>query len=429
MKIIQLTAENVKRLVAVEIKPDGNIVQITGKNGHGKSSVLDSIWWALSGAKHIQSAPIRKGANQARIKLDMGDIVVTRTFKRDKEGDGFTTKLEVVGAVKGSPQAMLDSLLDSLAFDPLAFARMDPKAQFETLRRYVPNLDFDKIAALNSIDFSNRADKNKRAKEERILADKIVIPDGWATERVDDSALVTQLAEAGKHNADIQMRAENRRRLGEDIEAKYAEVARLRQQAEDLMQRAATIEAEAKSLSNKLDTAPALPQPINVDELQVKIAAAKVANQQVIMRTEKEAHERAATTFETQAKELTRQMEQREEWKRTALAEAKLPVDGITFGDGIVVLNGVPFEQASDAEQLKASCALAMAGNPQLRVIRVRDGSLLDEESLALLAKMAEERDYQVWIERVGAGKVGFILEDGHLLEREKTEPETVGVQ
>ena len=43
MKILELRAENIKKLVAVEIKPDGNIVEITGKNGAGKTSVLDSI--------------------------------------------------------------------------------------------------------------------------------------------------------------------------------------------------------------------------------------------------------------------------------------------------------------------------------------------------------------------------------------------------
>lgn len=49
MKIVQLTAENVKRLTAVSIAPDGNLVQITGRNGQGKTSVLDAIWWALAG--------------------------------------------------------------------------------------------------------------------------------------------------------------------------------------------------------------------------------------------------------------------------------------------------------------------------------------------------------------------------------------------
>lgn len=49
MKIVSLTAENVKKLTVVEITPAGNLVQITGKNGQGKSSVLDAIWWALAG--------------------------------------------------------------------------------------------------------------------------------------------------------------------------------------------------------------------------------------------------------------------------------------------------------------------------------------------------------------------------------------------
>ena len=44
MKIVQLTAENVKRLTAVSIAPDGNLVQITGRNGQGKASVLDAIF-------------------------------------------------------------------------------------------------------------------------------------------------------------------------------------------------------------------------------------------------------------------------------------------------------------------------------------------------------------------------------------------------
>ena len=47
MKIVKLTAENFKRLEAVEITPDGNTVLISGRNGQGKSSVLDSILAAL----------------------------------------------------------------------------------------------------------------------------------------------------------------------------------------------------------------------------------------------------------------------------------------------------------------------------------------------------------------------------------------------
>jgi hypothetical protein len=33
MKIIKLKAENIKKLIAIEITPQGNVVKITGKNG------------------------------------------------------------------------------------------------------------------------------------------------------------------------------------------------------------------------------------------------------------------------------------------------------------------------------------------------------------------------------------------------------------
>src|SRR6266850_1268076 len=240
MKIIQLTAENIKRLIAVEIRPDGHLVQITGKNGAGKTSVLDSIWWALSGAKHVQAAPIRRGANSAKIKLDMGEILVTRTFKRTDDG-GFTTKLDVVGNVKGTPQTMLDSLLNSLAFDPLEFARWGNdaegrKKQISTLQSYVPDVDFDALAAANSIDFANRAEKNRKAKEARIQADQFVITDKTPTERIDESALVQQLADAGTHNANVQMRGANRQQMTIDIAAKKSQAVDLRTKADELVQ-------------------------------------------------------------------------------------------------------------------------------------------------------------------------------------------------
>jgi len=54
--------------------------------------------------------------------------------------------------------------------------------------------------------------------------------------------------------------------------------------------------------------------------------------------------------------------------------------------------------------------------NPKLRVIRVRDGSLLDEDAMKLLAKFADAHDMQIWVERVdSSGAVGFVLEDGRV--------------
>src|SRR3546814_18329534 len=80
MRIMQLHAENYKRLGVVEITPQGNLITIGGKNGNGKSSVLGAIYVALKGRAVATPVPVRQGEEKCVINLDMSDIVVTRTF-------------------------------------------------------------------------------------------------------------------------------------------------------------------------------------------------------------------------------------------------------------------------------------------------------------------------------------------------------------
>lgn len=91
-------------------------------------------------------------------------------------------------------------------------------------------------------------------------------------------------------------------------------------------------------------------------------------------------------------------------------------MDGLTFDENGVLLNKIPFDQASSAEQLKVSLAMGIAMNPKLRVLLIRDGSLLDEDNLKMIAELAAKNDCQIWLERVGSGdEVSIIIEDGSI--------------
>jgi hypothetical protein len=60
---------------------------------------------------------------------------------------------------------------------------------------------------------------------------------------------------------------------------------------------------------------------------------------------------------------------------------------------------------------------MAMAMSPDLRVILIRDGSLLDSTNMALIEEMAAEHDYQVWLEVVREdGAMGVVIEDGAVI-------------
>ena len=432
MKIITLTAENIKKLTAVEITPDGNLVQITGKNGMGKSSVLDSIWWALAGKDTIQSAPIRRGETEALIRLDLGEIKVIRKFKQ-REGEPYTTSIVVEnadGARFPSPQRMIDSLLGEISFDPLAFSRMRAKDQFDLLKRFVPGVDFEAIEAANKVDYDARTNVNREAKQKRVLAEQVQLPDDLPAEPLDEDAIVDELEAVGQTNANIEQTRARREAGGRQVadwtstaEQRRARATQLRSEADDEDAIATNLEGKASDLRDKLAAAAPLPEPTETADVRARLDEARRINGLIERREARDLQFKQAEGLESQSQALTEIMEARERDKREAVAAAKLPVGGIAFGDDEILMDGVPFEQASDADKLRASVAIAMASNPKLRVLRIRDGSLLDEESLKALAEMADQEDYQIWIERVSdSGAVGFVLEDGHLKGQEATE-------
>ncbi len=52
-----------------------------------------------------------------------------------------------------------------------------------------------------------------------------------------------------------------------------------------------------------------------------------------------------------------------------------------------------------------------------------KDGSLLDSKSMKMVADFAEEKGFQVWLERVGEqDQCAVIIEDGHVKESEAAE-------
>ena len=418
MKIIQFSAENIKKLRAVEIKPSGEIVTIAGRNAQGKSSVLDSIWWALAGTAAIQGQPIRKGETKARVRLDLGEIVVERRFT--EKGSTLTVE-NADGARFPSPQKMLDALLGELSFDPLAFARMEPRRQFDELRRISKlAIDIDELDALNRGDYAKRTDINRDAKAKRATAEAIKVADGLPAEPIDERALLDRIEEAGQHNADIERRKARRAEVARQAQAfedaipqHETRIAELEAKIIEERKAIADCRAKAAEQRDRLANAGDLPAPIDAAAVRAQLDQARATNQAIARRAERDRISAEAAALEKQSDALTEQMAAREKAKTDAIAKAKMPVLGLGFGSGVVTYQGVPLEQASSAEQLRVSLAIAMAANPKLRVIRIQDGSLLDEDSLAAIAMMAKEGDYQVWLEKVGNSNVGVVIEDG----------------
>lgn len=421
MKIIKFRADNVKRLTAVEITPDGNMVQITGKNGQGKTSVLDAIWWALGGKENIQGQPIRKGAKSARIKLTLGtnepELLVERRFT--EKGDYLFVR-NADGARRDKPQEILDNLVGAMTLDPLGFMRAKPAEQFTVLRGLV-NLDvnLDTLDAQRVAHFTDRTDVTRRAKQAQARADAITVPDDLPEQEPDIREITDRLTLAAERTAEIA----RMQRQEQDALAACNAAEDVVIRAKDALTAANAALIDAANLARGI-SARVLPPPIEAAAVRAELDAANLTRDGIAKRQSKIDAIGEAATLKAEGEALTAAIDKIDLDKQGAMARAQMPIPGLTFGDGVVIYNGLPLDQASDAEQLRISTAIAAANNPKLRIIRIRDGSLLDDDAMKALAEFAETNDFQIWLEKVdGSGEIGIVMEDGHVKGQE-LEPE-----
>ena len=406
-----------KRLKAATVRPDGSIVIIGGRNAQGKTSLLDSILYAIGGKSAIPSKPLRDGEARGRtvVKLSNG-LTATRVFT-DK---GSKLTLADGEGVFGSPQKILDELFRH-AFDPMAFDEMKPADQRAKLAE-VLGLDFAGLNRKRQAIFDDRANVNRDGKSAQARLDIMEpydddVPDEFlsmetlagAVEEARDACLAAESAQTGAVNCldeaerareAIQTQSETIKAAQESILALESEVKRFSDLAKEEEGVAATLPEREATLEAARD--------------ELKGAEAKNAAIRHNLLRDERAAEIAALV--AQSEEKTAAMEAIDADKAEQLAAAEFPIEGLGFDDDGVLFNGQPWEQASLAERIRASVAMGFAINPQSGVLLIQDGSSLDTDSMALVANLAAERGGQVWIERVGDGDPGaIIIEDGEV--------------
>lgn len=395
MKIIELRAENVKRLKAVDITPDGTLQVVGGRNAQGKTSVLDSIWLALGGGKAGKetSRPIREGEDKASVTLDLGELVVTRTWT------AAGTKLQVQsadGATHKSPQAQLDALVGQLSFDPLAFTRLSARDQREALVDLVDlDVDLDKLAA----------------DRQRLYQDRTEV--GQRRDRIGDVSVDGSLPTAEQSSADLIREIEAAHDLERDQMNDEIMVTSANNRVQELERQLSDAYDDLRRAQDKVITHKPVP---DVEQLKETLASIEETN--AAIRTNQQAKERKAQKDQLVEayNQLTQGIKALDKQKADALSAAKFPVDGLAFDEQGVTYNGVLFSQASSAEQIKVSLAMGIALNPKLRVLVIKDGSLLDDAAMVAIRGVVAEHDFQLWIERVGnADKGAVIIEDGEV--------------
>lgn len=413
MKILKFTGENVKRLKFVKIEPDPNssAVVLRGKNEQGKSSVLDAIWYALGGKSSIKGEPIRQGETSAFAEVDLGDFIVKRTWT---ERDSYLSITDPRGAKLSNPQTILDKLMGKLS-DPHALARMDKKQQRQIF------IDLLGIGdRLKSVDnrlasvIAERQDVNREIKRLQgnyeSLADVETDP---LAEPVSVASLMEKLgvAEAVQKSND---------KIRDKCMDKVADLQHRKKQLDEMKARYSTLAEEYKAGMDELERLDkerkALVDP-NLESIRNQIANADSINEKVRTRDAKAKALEALDDTKERYETLGEEKNELEEEKLSILSGADMPIEGLGIDADGITFNDLPIENASDAQRTLIFASIAMAMNPEIKILKITDGSLLDDEHMKKLVQMAEEKGFQLWIESVGTDGTGVIIEDGEVKE------------
>jgi len=416
--IIALEVSAFKGVRAVKWHPDPTMAVVSGKNGAGKSSVLDGIMACLTSGKKLPEEPIRKGYKKATCCVTLGRRVVD---ERDPEAayrivrtwtpsGGKIEAFHADGTPVKDPSAWLGRMFNDGGCDPLAFSQATPAEQRDTLIRVtgldlvLADLDAQRGAALRA--------KHTAETELRLAStslDAIPETDG-PDQEVSVAELLSKAAEAAATN-------ETNRKA--------------RQWLADQRSAQANVAAEIKALEAKIaelrDRGSAIQKQI--DEHDARIAAMQDADVEAIQRSiqtiesdNAKARTRAARRRAIEARDIAtkavsaaaKSIEDIDARRRLAIEEAPMPVKGLAFEDSAVTFNKVPLAQVNSAMQMRVGVALALAEKKPIRVIFTRYGSLLDQDGLRELREIAVRHHAQVFVERVSdEGGDGLCIVEG----------------
>lgn len=402
VKISEFQLENVKRIKAVQYEPTPNgLTVIGGKNNQGKTSVLDSIAWALGGDRFKPSQAQREGSvipPYIKIKLSNGIIV-------ERQGKNSSLKVIDPSGNKGGQQ-LLNEFIESFALNLPKFMEANAKEKANILLRIIGV--GDKLYELEKAEteaYNERHAIGQIAMQKKKYAQEMVYYNDVPGELLSASDLIKEQQEILLQNAENKKKRE---RLAELREQKRRLEEALSQCEKDLQ----IAEMSAKDLEDR-----------STEELERNIEQIDAVNIKIRSNLDKERAEEEAHTYEQRYGELSKKLEGIRNDKKTLLDGADLPLPGLSVEDGEITYNGMKWDNMSGSDQLKTATAIIRKLNPQCGFVLVDKLEQMDTDTLRDFGKWLEQEQLQVIATRVSTGdECSVIIEDGYGANSKKSE-------
>lgn len=409
IKINKLEIENVKRIKAVKIEPTASGLTIVGgNNNQGKTSVLDSIAWALGGEKYRPSQPQREGSTippTLHIVLNNGLVV-------ERKGKNSSLKVTDPSRNKGGQQ-LLNEFVEQLALDLPKFMEASGREKAQTLLKIIGV--GDQLAALdqeeNELYNQRRTIGQIADQKEKFAKEQPYYPDA-PKELISPSELIRQQQEILARNGENQRKRDQVETLQEQIsllrdqiKEKERQLAELNEAFEHTFQNLTIAKKSAENLQDE-----------STAELEESLANIEEINRKVRANMDKDKAEEDALDYRNQYISLTAEIDKIRRAKTDLLQSAELPLPELSVKDGELIYKGQQWDNMSGSDRLKVSTAIVRKLNPKCGFVLLDKLEQMDMQTLNEFGQWLEQEGLQAIATRVSTGdECSIIIEDGYV--------------
>lgn len=401
LKINQLEIENVKRIKAVKVEPAASgLTIIGGNNNQGKTSVLDSIAWALGGDRYRPSQAVRSGS----VIPPSLHVVMSNGLVVDRKGKNSDLKVTDPTGKKGGQQ-LLNEFVSQLALDLPKFMESSGSEKAKILLQILGIGDH--LSALERQETeqynSRRAIGQIADQKEKFAKEQPYYPD-VPRELVSATELIRKQQDILARNGENQRKREQLHRLEQESQKINEELEALLRRQEAV---AADLAIARKSAEDLRDESTA--------ELEAGIARIEDTNRRVRANLDKEKAEDDAREYRRQYDELTKQLTDTRDKKLELLKSAPLPLPELSVEDGELVYKGQKWDNMSGSDRLKVSTAIVRKLNPKCGFVLLDKLEQMDLNTLQEFGQWLEAEGLQAIATRVSVGdECSILISDGY---------------
>lgn len=465
MYIKKLQLLNFQVIESFEAEFDGTVYFVTGDNELGKSTLLKAIGALLTGQR---DDVLRNGASKGFAKMIVGDdgeeYDVQLSFTENNPRGTLTIKQKSTGMATNNV-SMLQRIFGYQDFDAVEFSRWSETAegrrkQIAVVKSLLPEsvrLRLDDIVTEVIELKDERTGINRDVKTFTTLRDSAAaILEPGDKEKYNSPIDVSELVEKAKADAQLiekaktvrSMLAQRIQQLSEipvrinelenackancakaDADVEAARIAYEKAKANAETVRRNWIEDRDKGIAalnqQKMDAERRMnnakewlaeyekmnPEGSNAEELLAKAKEHNRRYESVRQYNDRQAQLEQA---KERANAINEHIAELEAERKELIANAKLPVDGLSFTDDGLLLNGVPFMpgKVSDSQTMEIAAKLVIASNPTVKVFRIARGESLGAKRLETIIDIAKRNGFQGFIEQVQRGQNEMLVEE-----------------